>query len=381
MHGIVLEIKNGRCVVLKKDGTFAEIRNRNYTVGQEVSFSKPTVRKYLSMAACLILLCTAAFGYHAYFTPTSYIYLDINPSVRLDLNRFQRVIDVVPLNADAQTLLSDVSIRKGDAAECMQAIVSACQEEHYLNETNTDIEVSVRTDNEKLENTVETTSTSIREENLTVSVYQMDQAENDSAMERHISAKRLRVVQAYTQQFGGSLDENLKHLQDLTNDEIYRSIWDARHAAQQKDAAATQNSASNDHHAQAASSAQTSTPTESSTAQKSPAATQNTPSSDTSAPSEHTASVKNTTPKTDPTAEKTLSYSQNHTPKQNSASPPAAAGHQLPAKRLKAIQAYTEQFGGTLEENVKALQGVSSPEIYKRIEAAQTAPAASDPSE
>jgi hypothetical protein len=176
MHGIVLEIKNDRCVVLKKDGTFAEIRNRNYTVGQKVSVSKPAVRKYLSMAACLILLCTAALGCHAYFTPTSYIYPDINPSVRLDLNRFQRVIDVVPLNADAQTLLSDVSIRNRDAAECMQAIVSACQEEHYLNETNTDVEVSVRTDNEKLETTVETTSAAIREENLTVSVYQIDQA-------------------------------------------------------------------------------------------------------------------------------------------------------------------------------------------------------------
>lgn len=381
MHGIVLEIKNGRCVVLKKDGTFAEIRNRNYTVGQEVSVSKPTVRKYLSMAACLILLCTAAFGCHAYFTPTSYIYLDINPSVRLDLNRFQRVIDVVPLNADAQTLLSDVSIRKGDAAECMQAIVSACQEEHYLNETNTDVEVSVRTDNEKLENTVETTSAAIREENLTVSVYQMDQAENDSALERHISAKRLRAVQAYTQQFGGSLDENLKHLQGLTNDEIYRSIWDARHTAQQKDAAAVQNSASNDHHAQAASSAQTTTPAESSTAQKSPAATQNTPSSDTPASSERTASVKNIAPETGSASENAPSYPPNHTSKQNSATPPAAAGHQLPAKRLKAIQAYTEQFGGTLEENVKSLQGVSSPEIYKRIEAAQTGKAGADPTE
>ena len=35
------------------------------------------------------------------------------------------------------------------------------------------------------------------------------------------------------------------------------------------------------------------------------------------------------------------------------------------------MRAYTEQFGGTLEENVARLQGISAPEIYKMIEEAQ----------
>ena len=39
MQGVVMEIKENRCVVLKKDGTFAEIPNRNYTVGQTVTHS------------------------------------------------------------------------------------------------------------------------------------------------------------------------------------------------------------------------------------------------------------------------------------------------------------------------------------------------------
>ena len=33
MQGVVMEIKENRCVVLKKNGTFAEIPNHNYTVG------------------------------------------------------------------------------------------------------------------------------------------------------------------------------------------------------------------------------------------------------------------------------------------------------------------------------------------------------------
>ncbi len=130
MRGIVTEIKDGRCVVLKKDGTFAEMRDRNYAVGQEVSVSAPSAGKVLSLAACLTLICTAVFGYHLCRTPASYIYMDINPSVRLDLNCFERVFDVVPLNEDAEALLSKITLPKGTAEACMNTIVSACQEQN-----------------------------------------------------------------------------------------------------------------------------------------------------------------------------------------------------------------------------------------------------------
>ncbi len=128
MKGIVLEIKGEQCVVLKKDGSFEEIQNKNYKVGQKIKISRNMYSKYLSAAACLILICTTVFGCKLYFTPTSYIYMDINPSIRLDINCFERVIDVVPLNDDAKNLLSSAEVSKKSAQECMNDIVSACQE-------------------------------------------------------------------------------------------------------------------------------------------------------------------------------------------------------------------------------------------------------------
>ena len=336
MRGIVMEIKGSRCVILKKDGTFVEIRNRNYAVGQEVTASNPSVGKALSAAACLVVICTAAFGYHLYYTPTSYVYMDINPSVRLDLNCFERVIDVVPLNEDAEVLLSNLTIRKGSAEECMNTIVSACQEQNYLNEHNTDIEVSVRTDSAKLETEVETTSAAIGEEQLEVSVFQIDEEENDNAIEHHISAKRLRAMRAYTAQFGGTIDENLALLRNYTNDEIFTMIREARRN-QEPSSDAPQDTAPSD-------------------------------SSGTSAePAETPSSAMHTEP------EETPDNTKNTGETPASTTPASASGHQLPAKRLEAIRAYTEQFGGTLEENVKLLQGISSREIYKMIEEAQTA--------
>lgn len=337
MRGIVLEIKGGRCVILKKDGTFAEVRNRNYTVGQEVSASNPSVGKYLSMAACLAVICTAALGYHLYYTPASYVYMDINPSVRLDLNCFERVIDVVPLNEDAEALLSHVTIRKGKAEDCMNTIVSACQEQNYLNETNTDIEVSVRTDSAKLETKVEAASAAIGEENLEVSVFQMDEEENDSAIEHHISARRLRAARAYTEQFGGTLDENLALLRGYTNDEIFTMIREARRS-QEPSSDTPQNTAQSD-------SGGTS-----------------------SKPVETSSSGTHTEPEETP--DSTKDHAETETPAPTS--PVPVPKYQLPAKRLEAIRAYTEQFGGTLEENAELLQGVPSSQIYKIIEDAQS---------
>ena len=334
MRGIVMEIKGSRCVILKKDGTFAEIRNRNYAVGQEVSASTPSVGKALSAAACLAVICTAAFGYHLYYTPASYVYMDINPSVRLDLNCFERVIDVVPLNEDAEVLLSNVTVRKGSAEECMNTIVSACQEQNYLNEHNTDIEVSVRTDSAKLETEVETASAAIGEEQLEVSVFQMDEEENDSAMEHHISAKRLRAMRAYTAQFGGTIDENLALLRGYTNDEIFTMIREARRSQE-----------------------------------SSPDAQQDTAPSDSSSTSANPIETPSSATHTEPEETPDNTKDTGETPA--STTPASVSGHQLPAKRLEAIRAYTEQFGGTLEENVKLLQGISSPEIYRMIEEAQ----------
>ena len=354
MQGVVMEIKENRCVVLKKNGTFAEIPNRNYTVGQTVTLSGSAIRRSLSLAACLAVVCLAGVGHHLYFTPASYIYLDINPSVRLDLNCFERVINVVPLNEDAETLLADVTIPKGKAEDCMNAIVSACRAQDYLNEDNTDIEVSVRTDNAKLETAVENATESIAEENLEVSVYEIEESENESAIEHHISAKRLRAVRAYTEQFGGTLDENLKQLQSLTNDEIYQKIKDARRPASAQEQTAPQKptqSAEN-----TAPSASVPTTKESETATEPNTQTAEKPSAQTETPVQSQSGTQS--------SESAQTAKPAQTPK-------PAPNHQLSGQRLAAIRAYTEQFGGTLEENAKQLQGVSSSEIYRMIQQAQ----------
>ena len=327
MRGIVMEIRNGRCVVLKDDGTFADLPDRGYQIGQEITVpvKKRPVLRYATLAACLLLVCLSGFGVHLYRTPASYIYLDINPSVRLDLNCFERVIAVVPLNDDAKTLLSEADISRGDAQSCINQIVAACQEQRYLNETNTDIELSVCTDNSSVETVVETATAELEEQSLEVTVFQMDESENTDALERHISAKRLRAVRAYTETFGGTLDENMAALQGISSDDIYKKV----HSAQR----------------------------------------QNTPASEPSeevAPEQDSEQSAQTTDTTDAPVQGQPEKTERPKPsKQNE----PESENTLPESRLRAICAYTDVFGGTLEENTAALKGVSSKEIYAMIDA------------
>ena len=334
MRGIVLEIKGDRCVVMKNDGSFENIRNRHYVVGQKIIFSRPSYIKYLSAVACLAFMCSALFGYYLYFTPTSYVYLDINPSIRIDVNRFERVIDVVPLNDDAETLLSSATISRKNPQACMNNIVSACQNQHYLNENNSDIEVSIRTDDKKLESTVQTASATIGNGELEVSIFQMNEEENENALRHHVSARRLRAVHAYTETFGGSLKENMNALQGISSDDIYETIAKHHRALQ------------SERTAQAPSDAATNVP----------AVTKN----DFSAPDDTPEPMQQSKRLKDNTASYPSSGSHSN------------SNHRLTAQRLAAIRAYTDAFGGSTEKNAALLKGISSDEIYQMIESFTT---------
>lgn len=66
----------------------------------------------LAAAACVIILCLGVwFGYSLYFTPITVISVDINPSIELKVNRFDKVVGVEAFNDDGAQLISTVNVR------------------------------------------------------------------------------------------------------------------------------------------------------------------------------------------------------------------------------------------------------------------------------
>ena len=60
-------------------------------------------------AACVAcVLGMTGVGAYAYYTPTSYVSLDVNPSIEYSLNVFDRVLSVKGVNDDGENILEDI---------------------------------------------------------------------------------------------------------------------------------------------------------------------------------------------------------------------------------------------------------------------------------
>lgn len=226
MQGVVMDIKDGRAVVFQKNGDMTVVKDKGYQIGQTINIAAYSYKNLVLMAACFILvLITGISGYTAvYHMPYSYIYVDINPSMRLDVNCFDKVISVTPLNEDAEGLMNLYPIKSTDTEQCIDKIVLACLEKDYLNDSNNDIEFNVVTKKSSLNNRVYTTSEKLKKENWKVSVLNIDKEENEKALRYRTSPKRLKAVEAYTNAFGGTLEDNFAALKGITNREIYAEL-------------------------------------------------------------------------------------------------------------------------------------------------------------
>ena len=305
MKGLIVAAENKRCVVLKEDGTFLEMRNRNFTVGQKIELrSQPSLLK-MCAAAALIMVCFSATGITTlYHTPFSYVYLDINPSMRIELNCFSDILSVVPLNDDAKALMKESAISSDNIETCIEDIVDLCQSQAYLHEENKDIEISVMTRQHEIESSVQTASEHLEQKDYLVSVYTVDRAENQLAVRQNVSGKVLRAIKEYTEYFGGTLSENMTLLSGKTAEEIRESIRAARRATQGKDLNAS--------------------------------------------------TVKPLTGKKE-TLDDALPEEQ------------SASTSLRDQRRQAAIQQYTEYFGGSIEDNTEKVSDLSISEIYAEI--------------
>lgn len=81
--------------------------------------------RYLAAVACLVLLVAGIGGYQFYFAPTSVLSIDINPSLELGVNRFDRVVTVQSYNEDGQALADTLELKYLDYREALDQLLAS----------------------------------------------------------------------------------------------------------------------------------------------------------------------------------------------------------------------------------------------------------------
>ena len=139
MKGIVADVKGRYAVILTGDGSFIKVRNSgSYTVGCEIDFEKPAgvntrmLARVSSLAAGALLVLGIGCGAYSYTVPYSFVDVDINPSIEITTNIYDRIIKTEALNEDGKKLLQAGSLKNSDLEEGVAALLNNAVQQGYL---------------------------------------------------------------------------------------------------------------------------------------------------------------------------------------------------------------------------------------------------------
>lgn len=91
--------------------------------------------QWITAMICCLFLLTGVRGYRLYFTEASVISVDVNPSLELNLNFFDRVISVKGYNEDGENLAEEADVKFLDYKEALEEILyTECVKECMDNE-------------------------------------------------------------------------------------------------------------------------------------------------------------------------------------------------------------------------------------------------------
>ena len=164
MSYLIMECAASYAVALDEEGRFVRVPNLGYEVGQEVddvvifdegqllAFEARKARRtrgrvgLIAAAACLVVAVIA--GGVVWRLPIGTVYMRINPEVSMEVNRFDRVVDVEGENADGEALVSGFSFYGRTIDEVSDDLASRAEEQGYLGDGGT-IELTVESDDEE----------------------------------------------------------------------------------------------------------------------------------------------------------------------------------------------------------------------------------------
>lgn len=112
-------------------------RTREFLARKTGGYRRGTAFPYRRLAAamaCLLFAVIGGGGYFLYFIPVSSVSVDVNPSIELGINRFDRVVTVDTYNDGGYHIMSSLDVRFMDYRDAMDVILSQESEEAYLAE-------------------------------------------------------------------------------------------------------------------------------------------------------------------------------------------------------------------------------------------------------
>lgn len=214
MNNKELEQKLVQAIESTKEDQWEKIKtsaaNVDYTIREIPVEPKPNYfyRKVLVGALSVLLLM---FGFTYYRSRVlSYvdakIYIDVNPSVEIEINQNDKVIDVIPINEDGKTIIGNMNFKDSDLEVTVNALIGSMLRNGYLSELKNSVLVSVDATKQERALSLEEKLTSEINQVLSESELQgaiLSQSIDDKSIQEkaetyHISTGKAKLIEEIT---------------------------------------------------------------------------------------------------------------------------------------------------------------------------------------
>lgn len=124
-------IHNALGAVHAEDGLKARTKAAVIAAAEAKKRARRRLAAVVSAAACALIFSAAAFGWNIYYTPVYALGIDINPSLELGINRFDRVVSVTGYNEDGIALAEASDIKNMNYTDAVDALLSSDAVKEY----------------------------------------------------------------------------------------------------------------------------------------------------------------------------------------------------------------------------------------------------------
>ena len=134
MKAVIVEVREKFVAALADDGCVKKLKNQNYRMGQVIEMKKPILKPKLiaSLAGIAAVVALSSISAYAYYTPYSYVSLDVNPSIEYSVNRFDRVLSCNAVNGDGKAILDKLNLKNKTIEDAVQETVQEIADNGYL---------------------------------------------------------------------------------------------------------------------------------------------------------------------------------------------------------------------------------------------------------
>ena len=181
---------------------------------------KFSAARFAIAAVCLAILVVAGGGYRLYSVPVYAISIDVNPSLELGVNRFDRVVRVTGYNDDGNELARNIDVKNMNYTDAINALLSSETLEEY-SQNGADVVVAVSGGSEEKNSEMVTAVEGCHHGNMRLYCYGSDSEMVEEAHENGLSLGKYR---AYLELKQYDPDITVEDIRDMPMYEIRNMI-------------------------------------------------------------------------------------------------------------------------------------------------------------